>query len=211
MPYNESTDRYEIELWGDHGADLRKVFSEDGDAAGTALARAGELITRPDLIRGAKTDFDREGKDDVDVRAVSPDCAMHPLLPLHVEVAWADEMGERWDSQDGANYHYEFNMLVRGWDAYLKAGVSANPHGGVGFLHYRNLLSNYFGFAGSGELGRVIEPWQFDAMGRKAEGRAEKFLRHRLCRPAHPEEQLRHRPAPPPRQPGDFFLLAARR
>ena len=177
VPYNDSTDRYEIELWGDHRADLRKIFSEDGDARGLRSLEAGELITRPDLIRGAKTDFDREGKDDVDMRAVSPDCAMHPILPLHVEVAWADEMGERWDSQHGQNYHYEFNMVVRGWDSYLKAGISSSPHGGVGFLHYRNLLSNYFEFANSGELGRLIDPWQFDAMGRKADGqRAETFL-----------------------------------
>jgi mannose-6-phosphate isomerase-like protein (cupin superfamily) len=68
-------------------------------------------------------------------------------------------------------------MLLRGWDAYLKAGVSANPHGGVGFLHYRNLLSNYFGFADSRELGRTVEPWQFDAAGRKAGGeRWENFF-----------------------------------
>ncbi|MBN9519754.1 cupin domain-containing protein [bacterium] len=176
VPYNQWTHRYEIELWGDHGADLAQVF-KDGDERGQNSLASGELITRPDLIRGSLSDFDREGKDDVDVRAVSPDCAMHPLNPLHVEVAWADESGTKWDSQDGANYHYEFNMVVRGWDAYLKAGVSANPHGGVGFLHYRNLLSNYFGYAGSRELGRVVEPWQFDAAGRKDSGeRWENFF-----------------------------------
>jgi mannose-6-phosphate isomerase-like protein (cupin superfamily) len=177
VPYNELTDRYEIELWGDHGVDLRKVFLDDGDERGLHSLDEGELITRPDLIRGTRSDFDREGKDDVDIRALSPDCTMHPILPLHVEVAWADETAQAWDSQGGQNYHYEFNMLVRGWDAYLKAGISASPHGGVGFLHYRNLLSNYFGFADSGELGRPLEPWQFDAMGHKAGGqRAEKFL-----------------------------------
>ena len=177
VPYNELTDRYEIELWGDHGADLRQVFSDDADERGLRSLEAGELIARPDLIRGARSDFDREGKDDVDMRTVSSDCAMHPILPLHVELAWTDETGQVWDSQGGQNYHYEFNMFVRGWDAYLKAGISSNPHGGVGFLHYRNLLSNYFGFADSGELRRLIEPWQFDAMGRKEAGeRTEKFL-----------------------------------
>jgi len=177
VPYNDLTDRYEIELWGDHGADLRRIFSNDDDERGLRSLDSGELIIRPDLILGAKSDFDREGKDDFDMRGVTPDCAMHPILPLHVELAWADESGRVWDSQDGRNYHYEFNMFVRGWDAYLKAGISANPHGGVGFLHYRNLLSNYFGFADSGELARLVEPWQFDAMGRKADGRrTEKFL-----------------------------------
>jgi mannose-6-phosphate isomerase-like protein (cupin superfamily) len=177
VPYNEATDRYEIELWGDHGGDLQTIFSAGGDECGLASLARGELITRPDLIRGMRSDFDREGKDDVNVRDVSPDCTMHPLRPLYVELAWADEDAERWDSNNGANYHYQFNMLVRGWDAYLKAGVSPNPHGGLGFLHYRNLLSNYFEFADSGELGRMIEPWQFDAMGQKApDERRERFF-----------------------------------
>jgi mannose-6-phosphate isomerase-like protein (cupin superfamily) len=177
VPYNDSADRYEIELWGDHGTDLRAIFSADGNERALASLERGELITRPDLIRGAKSDFDRENKDDLDVRSVSPECAMHPLHPLRIEVAWADESGQCWDSNGGANYRYEFNMMVRGWNAYLKAGISANPHGGLGFLHYRNLLSNYFEFSNSGELSRLIEPWQFDATGRKAEGeRTERFF-----------------------------------
>jgi mannose-6-phosphate isomerase-like protein (cupin superfamily) len=177
VPYNDLTDRYEIELWGDHRADLLRIFSNDDDKRGLRSLDAGELIARPDLVQGARGDFDREGKDDIDMRSVSPDCAMHPILPLHVEVAWADDTGRVWDSQNGRNYHYEFNMIVRGWNAYLKAGISGNPHGGIGFLHYRNLLSNYFELANSGELGRLIEPWQFDAMGRKADGqRTEKFF-----------------------------------
>lgn len=177
VPYNNGTNRYEIEIWGDHGADLRAVFSDDGAERGLASLDRGELISRPDLIVGLKSDFDREGKDDVDVRTVSPECAMHPVLPLRIEVAWTDTDEKAWDSNDGANYRYAFGMTVRGWDAYLKAGISANPHGGVGFLHYRNLMSNYFGFAGSGDLGRTIEPWQFDAYGRKADGeRREEFF-----------------------------------
>ncbi len=170
VPYNQWSYRYEIELWGDHKADLEKVFTDDQDERGLNSLHSGELISRPDIILGALSDFAREGKDDVDVRTVSPDCAMHPLRPLQIEVAWVDESGQHWDSQGGVNYHYEFNMVVRGWDSYLKAGVSSNPHGGVGVLHYRNLLSNYFGYADSRELGRTVEPWQFDASGRKAPG-----------------------------------------
>ncbi|MDC7787631.1 hypothetical protein PQJ75_12510 [Rhodoplanes sp. TEM] len=177
VPYVEATDRYEIELWGDPGADLRRVFADNEDESGLRALDSGELVTRPDIVRGEKSAFDREGKDDVDMRSVAPDCAMHPILPLRLELAWVDETGRVWDSQDGRNYHYEFAMPVRGWDAYLKAGISPSPHGGVGFLHYRNLMSNYFAFAGSGELGRTIEPWQFDAYGRKAAGeRTEGFL-----------------------------------
>jgi hypothetical protein len=143
VPYNKWTNRYEIEIWGDHGVDLAAIFSAGNNDRALNSFHAGELITRADLIRGVLSDFDREGKDDVDVRTVSQGCAMHPLLPLHVEVAWANETGRHWDSQEGANYHYQFNMAVRGWDSYLKAGISANPHGGLGYLHYRNLLSNY--------------------------------------------------------------------
>ncbi|WP_222371238.1 hypothetical protein [Rhizobium leguminosarum] len=176
VPYDEASDRYEIELWGDCGKDLQAVFGA-GSPRGLEALKRGELIVRPDLIQGVQSDFDREGKDGVDIRGVSHDCAMHPLNPLKIEVAWADESGQVWDSNDGANYRYEFNMLLRGWDAHLKAGQSSNPHGGVGVLHYRNLLSNYFGFAGSGELGRDIEPWQFDASGNKAAGpRREPFF-----------------------------------
>ncbi|ORE86531.1 cupin domain-containing protein [Aurantimonas sp. 22II-16-19i] len=177
VPLNETTDRYEIEFWGDHRRDLRAMFSADGDVRALAALDRGELVTRPDLIAGERQDFAREGKDDVDVTTVSPYCAMHPVRTLKVEVAWADQSGTVWDSNDGRNYRYEFNMPLRGWDAYLKAGVSANPHGGVGILHYRNLMSNYFGFAGSRELGRVVEPWQFDAYGNKAQGeRYENFF-----------------------------------
>ena len=43
-----------------------------------------------------------------------PANAMHPILPLHVEVAWANQSLTTWDSQDGANYHYEFTMVFRG-------------------------------------------------------------------------------------------------
>ncbi len=58
-------------------------------------------------------------------------------------------------------------MKLRGWDNFLAAGTSNNPHGGIGKLDYRNLISNYGRFAGSGELARTIEPWSFDAFGNK--------------------------------------------
>jgi mannose-6-phosphate isomerase-like protein (cupin superfamily) len=77
----------------------------------------------------------------------------------------------------GANYHYEFNMIYRGWDNFLQVGVSEAPHGGFGFLHFRNVLSNYFAFRDSGELGRDVEPWMFDANGTKnATERYEKAM-----------------------------------
>ncbi len=98
---------------------------------------------------------------------VAPDNAMHPVLPLHIETAFANQDLSVWDSQSGANYHYEFNMVFRGWNHYLAVGVSPNPHGGVGFLHYRNLLSNYGRYGGRNELGRVVEPWMFGATGVK--------------------------------------------
>ncbi len=83
---------------------------------------------------------------------------MHPVLPLDIEVAWADKTQTWWDSQDGRNYHDQFNMIYRGWDNYLKAGFSETPHAGFGFLHYRNVVSNSFDFRDSGELGRAVEP-----------------------------------------------------
>jgi mannose-6-phosphate isomerase-like protein (cupin superfamily) len=166
VPYNTQSDRYEIELWGFTAGDLR---SRLGGASRDALDR-GELQVRTDLLHGSPGDFERERLSDRDVRRVAEDSSMHPLLPLHVECAWANEAATVWDSNDGRNFHYAFEMIVRGWDNFLSVGISPNPHGGVGFLEYRNLMSNYGRYAGSGELGRQLEPWNFNAFGRKDHG-----------------------------------------
>jgi mannose-6-phosphate isomerase-like protein (cupin superfamily) len=173
VPYNSASARYDIELWGYNGRDLRGVL---GGRSLDALAR-GELQAAPDLIRGTPSAFNREGLNDRDMRQVAPDSTMHPILPLLIEVAWSD-MDERvWDSKGGSNYHYEFNMMLRGWDNFLGTGISPNPHGGVGFLEYRNLVSNYGRFAGSGELRRQLEPWNFNAFGSKNHNNAtEPFM-----------------------------------
>jgi mannose-6-phosphate isomerase-like protein (cupin superfamily) len=163
VPYNEETDRYELEIWGYPQADLRNQLDQKGQAA----FDQGGLIVRTDLVQGSMSDFDREGLDDRDMFQVAPANTMHPINKLHLEVAWADDTQTYWDSLNGANYQYEFNMILRGWNNFLSVGLSPNPHGGVGFLHYRNLLSNYGKFANSKELGRQLEPWMFNAYGSK--------------------------------------------
>ena len=173
VPYNPLTDRYEIEIWGYPGTDLRTKL----DQKGTAAMDRGGLIVNPAVAVGSYSDFAREGLDNRDMRDVSPTNVMHPVRPLDLEVAWADKTETFWDSQNGRNYHYQFNMIYRGWDSFLQVGFSEAPHGGFGFLHYRNLLSNYFAFNGSGELGRDVEPWMFDANGTKSNGlRREKVF-----------------------------------
>lgn len=173
VPYDPRSDRYELELWGYSGGDLRALL---GDRGRESLDRGG-LVTRPDLIRGSFEDFERGRIDDQYLVNVVREHAMHPVLPLHVEMAWTDAQARVWDSAHGANHHYEFNMMLRGWDHYLSVGISPNPHGGVGFLEYRNLLSNYGRYAGSRELGRVVQPWNLDAFGNKSESpRREDFL-----------------------------------
>jgi mannose-6-phosphate isomerase-like protein (cupin superfamily) len=172
LPYNESSDRYEVELWAYSGDDLWDRL----DSRGQDALRRGELQVRTDLVRGSASDFNREGLDGRYLAEVAPDNTMHPILPLHVELAFSDESESVWDSQDGANYHYEFNMVVRGWDNYLGVGISPNPHGGVGFLEYRNLLSNYGTYAGSRELERTVMPWEFDAFGQKGHVSVEPFM-----------------------------------
>jgi hypothetical protein len=127
-------------------------------------------------VSGSYEDFAREGLDNRDMRTVAPNHAMHPVLPLSVETAWADKTLTWWDSLEGRNYRYVFNMIYRGWDHFLKVGISEAPHGGFGFLHYRNVLSNYFEFRGSGELGRDVEEWMFDAGGRKDGPKRENFF-----------------------------------
>jgi mannose-6-phosphate isomerase-like protein (cupin superfamily) len=165
VPYNPDTNRYEIELWGYPGTDLGRMLDQKGAAA---FARGG-LIPSPDgLVQGAYDAFAREKVDGQYMANVAPAHTMHPVLPLTIQAAWADETLTHWDSEAGANYTYQFNMFYRGWDNYLGVGVSSNPHGGVGFLHYRNVLSNYGRYSGINELGREVEPWMLDATGTKS-------------------------------------------
>ena len=178
VPYNPESDRYEVEFWGypnGNGA-LRGQLGAKGQAA----LDSGALLVRPDLVPGQLSDFTRDTLSDLDMRQIAPNNAMHPLIPLHISLAWTDVTEQFWDSLNGANYQYEFNMIVRGWESYLKVGVSPNPHGGTGFLEYRNLLSNYFEFANSGELGRQLDWWNFNSFGQKVmEGsptRQESFM-----------------------------------
>lgn len=170
VPYNELSDRYEIELWGYSGSDLRDRLDPQGR---DALDR-GELVQRPDIVQGTGSDFDRDNLNEVYMIDVAPSHGMHPILPLHIELAWANAAADVWDSRDGANYHYEFNMILRGWDNYLGVGMSPNPHGGVGFLEYRNLMSKYGRYQGFGtpELGRQLNPWNFNGFGSKNHGSA---------------------------------------
>lgn len=163
VPYNVRRDCYEVELWGYPGSDLRQQLDEKGRAS---LDR-GELQLRSDLIRGSLADFNREGKDEQYMPELATYSTMHPINSLHLEVAWADRQERHWDSNNGSNFHYEFNMVVRGWENYLGVGMSAHPHGGTGFLEYRNLLSNYFRYADRREMGRKLESWNMDAQGSK--------------------------------------------
>jgi hypothetical protein len=173
VPYNAESDRYELELWSYPADDLRSKL----DVRGVAALDRGELMVRPDLVQGTAEDFRRESVEDKPMPSVAPAHAMHPVRPLRIEVAWCDSTMTHWDSRNGQNYVFEFSMILRGWDHYLKVGGSPNPHGGVGRLEYRNLMSNYFEFQSSGELGRIPEPWSFDAFGTKAhQGRREPFL-----------------------------------
>lgn len=182
VPYNEGTDRYEIELWGFPGGNLRDLL--DGKAR--ASFDAGRIVARPDLVRGSYDDFrgpgfdaDREkGNRQPDPQPVlifgrAPDHTLHPVRPLRIEVAFANADATAWDSQSGKNYRLEFNMLLRGWMNYLAVGISANPHGGIGFLEFRNVFSNYFGYElqrraaldgrWENELGRDLDTWNQDS------------------------------------------------
>lgn len=173
VPYNPRTHRYDIEFWGYPGDDLRGML---GARTADAYDR-GELVVDHALVHGDRSLFAREAVEGHKLTDVAPTDAMHPVLPLRIELAWATEQLDVWDSQGGANYVYEFNMLQRGWDRYLRVGTSPNPHGGVGFLEYRNLMSNYGDYAGMGELGRQLAPWMFDVFGVKhPDGFAEPFM-----------------------------------
>ncbi len=165
VPYNEQTHRYEVEIWGYNSGNLFDLLSEKGKDS----MRKELLIVRPDIIQGTQDQFKREGLDDKNMYEIAPENSMHPLHPLKVEVAWTDHTQTFWDSNQGNNYKYSFSMILRGWNNYMQAGVSGSPHGGVGFLHYRNLLSNYKPFTVTSELSRPLLPWMFDANDRKGD------------------------------------------
>lgn len=184
VPYNPVTHRYEIEIWACPEPNLRALL----DPKGREAMDRGELVARPDLVKGSLSDFEgpafdgmrdslqAEGKG-LPMFDYAPDHSMHPIRPLRVEVAWCGKGATRWDSQQGANYVYEFAMVLRGWRNYVEVGNSGNPHGGVGSLEYRNLFSNYFGYENRrrevlgdrwlSELGRELHDWNFDAYGNK--------------------------------------------
>jgi mannose-6-phosphate isomerase-like protein (cupin superfamily) len=173
--YNPESDRYEVEIWGYPGNvhDLMQSLDDKGKAA----IQRGELQLNPNLIKGTPADFKRENNDSQNMFNVAEENSLHPVKPLHIEAAWSDETGVFWDSLNGANYQYEFNMKFRGWENYLTVGSSSNPHGGLGSLEYRNLFSNYGQFATSNELSRKLLPWNLDAFGRKQdEQRSERFM-----------------------------------
>lgn len=163
VPYNAQTDRYEVELWGYPKNDLLGFL----DSKGRAAFERGEILARPDLIQGSTADFERGQLNEKYMVQVAPNNAMHPVLPLRLQLAWADFDERQWDSQNGENYTFEFNMRQRGWENFLGVGISPNPHGGVGFLEYRNLFSNYGRYAGTNELGRSLKSWNFNAAGNK--------------------------------------------
>lgn len=174
-PYDPVSARYVVELWGRPGDGLRDGLGPRGQAA----LDAGRLQARPDVVRGGAGDFDRAAVSDVDIRGVAPDHAMHPVNPFHVDIRWTarPDGGGAADPGEGTT-RLGFEMRVRGWDNYLGVGVSANPHGGVGFLEYRNLFSDYGRYQGSGDLDRPLEPWNLDAYGNKGHqrGDVEKFM-----------------------------------
>lgn len=173
MPYNTDSDRYEVEIWGYPGTDLASQVDDRGK---TALAR-GELVVRTDIVQGSAADFNRDGLDGLYMVQVAPNNTMHPILPLTIQAAFSDSTATVWDSRDGANYTYQFNMVLRGWNNFLGVGISPNPHGGVGSLEYRNLLSSYGRYFDSHGLDRTLMPWNFDAFGHKGHnGDVEPFM-----------------------------------
>jgi len=172
VPYDRRTDRYEIELWGFSGRDIKPFLGVKG-LEGFAN---GHIILAPDLIKGQLSDFKREFIDNLDVTKIAKDSLMHPIRCLDIELAWSDRSSKVWDSKEGKNYKFSFNMLLRGWKSFLKAGVSKNPHGGIGFLEYRNLFSNYFEYVNTGELGRSLSTWNLDSNGVKGTSKTEKFM-----------------------------------
>jgi mannose-6-phosphate isomerase-like protein (cupin superfamily) len=180
LPLNPASGCYEVELWSFPG-DPRPLLGPKGQAA----LDTGLLQARPDLVVGSLADFEgpaidalrdalNRSRNSWDLYPHAPEHALHPLRPLRLELAFASHDLGAWDSQEGRNHRVEFDMFLRGWKSFLSVGVSPNPHGGVGFLEFRNLASNYFlherrrreelgDERWRPELGRDLIPGNFDA------------------------------------------------
>jgi mannose-6-phosphate isomerase-like protein (cupin superfamily) len=193
MPFDEESQLYRVELWAlDAGGMPEGLGSKAQNAWGSFL------LSRPDLVKGthndlfgepmhkARADADASGGA-VELLNHAPGHTVHPIRTLRLELAFADPAQETWDSHGGRNHRLEFSMNQRGWNGFLSVGRSRNAHGGLGYLEYRNLYSNYFGHeqrrrdaAGSDllpELGRDLPDWSFDAYGRRpAPDRRERFM-----------------------------------
>jgi mannose-6-phosphate isomerase-like protein (cupin superfamily) len=179
VPYDANSDCYAIEIWGFQGN-----LEPHLDPAGKTALAAGALIADAQLLPSG-TDF-QDPPVMADLTAYHPNHPMHPLNNLHCQVAWCDASQTVWDSRDGLNHQYRFQMLQRGWSRSMSRGVSKNPHGGTGYLEFRNLFSEYRNFKREHrqvpsdqpvELGRVLEPWNIDAFGNMAGSKkTEDFL-----------------------------------
>ena len=84
VPYNPLSDRYEVEFWGYPGNDLRNQL----DGKSLKAFDRGELQVRTDLVHGSISDFSRDKLDGLTMVEISPTNTMHPVLPLHIELAW---------------------------------------------------------------------------------------------------------------------------
>jgi mannose-6-phosphate isomerase-like protein (cupin superfamily) len=179
LPLNPLTNCYETELWSFDGDNLAALLGPRGqDALRDKLIQA-----QPNLIKGSLADFEGDQIDKLrdglnrqrqswQLLEHSPDHCLHPVRPLPIEIAFNSPSANTWDSNDGKNYRIVFGMLLRGWRSFLGCGISGNPHGGIGFLEFRNLFSNYFfeqrrrdifGENVVPELGRDLIPGNYDA------------------------------------------------
>jgi hypothetical protein len=172
VPYNPSSHRYEVELWG---CSTRALEGRLGPRARAAVERGG-LQFRPNMIRGRYDAFRRDMVTGTRVWDIAEDHLLHPLRPLRVTYSWSDPDMRFWDSRGGTNYVAVFNSQIRGWEAFEATGTSPDTHGGTGLVRYTNLLSNYGPGRARMELGRSLEPWMFNAFSEKGGERRESFF-----------------------------------
>lgn len=191
IPYNPVSDRYEAEFWSFNNSNSGLLRDRLGQK-GIAALDAGLIQELPDLVKGTPSDFSGpkfdEDRDVANRNAANPNLpeptaihlfnrapnhTLHPVRTLRLNLAWSNEDGSKQDDNGGTGYIVEFSMIHRGWNRYLQVGNSPNPHGGVGVLEFRNLMSSYFtheklrrdalGSEWENELGRNLNGYNFNA------------------------------------------------
>ena len=164
---------------------LRRAVGPRPDLRGRRARRArrgGGCVRAPDRaarprIRQRRADFERMAVDGRDMRGVSSNHTMHPILPLYLDVHVDRAARRRRRDRRAASPRLRDARARLGQLPRRSASAATRTAASARWSTAR-CCRNYGAYAGSGELARILEPYNFDAHGNKghASGDREAFM-----------------------------------